>query len=125
MGRVPRKVKMERKSGPEIKNKKRTPRQFPVATIAFYGPDDKTPTKIAVGIIEKEGDKKPIALQRWASPNVANDPQVRAEILGFIQEHEAKSVVMTDGVIGCPHEEGIDYPLGEDCPFCPFWKGKQ
>jgi len=32
---------------------------------------------------------------------------------------------MTNGVIGCPHEEGIDYPLGEDCPFCPFWKGKQ
>jgi hypothetical protein len=100
-------------------------RQFPVATIAFYGPDDKTTTKIAVGIVEKEGDEKPIALQRWAGPDVASDPQVHAEIKAFIQEHKAKSVVITDGVIGCPHEEGIDYPLGEDCPFCPFWKGKQ
>ena len=27
--------------------------------------------------------------------------------------------------MGCPHEEGEDFPLGEDCPFCPFWKGKQ
>jgi hypothetical protein len=100
-------------------------RQFPVATIAFYGPDDKTPTKIAVGIVEKEGDEEPVALQRWAGPNVTDDPRVRAEIMAFVQEHEVKSVVMTDGVIGCPHEEGIDYPLGEDCPFCPFWKGKQ
>jgi hypothetical protein len=105
--------------------KGRPSRQFPVATIAFYGPDDKTPTKIAVGITEKEGDEEPTALQRWAGPNVASDPQVHAEIKAFIQEHKVKSVVITDGVIGCPHEEGIDYPLGEDCPFCPFWKGKQ
>jgi hypothetical protein len=27
--------------------------------------------------------------------------------------------------MGCPHEEGEDFPVGEDCPFCPFWKGKQ
>ena len=106
------------------RRKRRPPPQFPVATIAFYGPDDKTTTKVAVGIVEKEGEE-PTALQRWAGPNVANDPQVRAEIMAFVQEHEAKSVVITDGVIGCPHEESIDYPLGEDCPFCPFWKGKQ
>jgi len=24
-----------------------------------------------------------------------------------------------------PYEEGEDFPPGEDCPFCPFWKGKQ
>ena len=22
-------------------------------------------------------------------------------------------------------EEGMDFPQGEDCPFCPFWEGKQ
>jgi hypothetical protein len=114
-----RKTRPGRKGQPPSKR-----RQFPVATIAFYGPDDKTPTKVAVGIIDNEGEE-PSALQRWAGPNVVNDPRIRAEILAFIQEHEAKSVVMTDGVIGCPHEEGIDYPLGEDCPFCPFWRGKQ
>lgn len=113
---------MQRKTNP--KRKRRPPRQFPVATIAFYGPDDKMPTKIAVGIIDREGEEL-TALQRWVGPNVANAPQVLAEIMAFIQEHKAKSVVMTDGVIGCPHEEGIDYPLGEDCPFCPFWKGKR
>jgi len=33
--------------------------------------------------------------------------------------------VVTDGIIGCPHEEGIDFPVGEGCPYCPFWRGKQ
>jgi hypothetical protein len=32
---------------------------------------------------------------------------------------------LSDGNMGCPHEEGQDFPHGEDCPFCPFWKGKQ
>jgi hypothetical protein len=31
---------------------------------------------------------------------------------------------MPDRIIGCPHEEGIDYPLGSTCPLCPFWKDK-
>jgi hypothetical protein len=35
-----------------------------------------------------------------------------------------KSVVMPDRIIGCPHEEGIDYPEGESCPQCPFWEGR-
>jgi len=113
------------------KNRKRGSRhksyskaKFPVATIAYYGPDDKTPIKIAVGIVEKEGEL-PSALKRWVGSNVVNDPKVHKEILSFIQQHGAKSVVITEGVIGCPHEEGIDYPVGQDCPFCPFWKGKQ
>lgn len=116
---------MKRKTRPG--HKRQPPsrrRQFPVATITFYGPDDKTLTKVAVGIVDKEGEE-PSALQRWAGPNVANGPRVQAEIKAFIQEHGAKSVAITNGVIGCPHEEGIDYPLGEDCPFCPFWRGKQ
>jgi len=31
-------------------------------------------------------------------------------------------VVMTEGVVGCPHEEGDDYPWGEACPDCTFWQ---
>jgi hypothetical protein len=33
--------------------------------------------------------------------------------------------VATDRNMGCPHEEGKDFPVGGDCPFCPYWKGKQ
>ena len=38
------------------------------------------------------------------------------------QLHGVKSVAMTEGNMGCPHEEGEDFPLGEDCPF---WKGNK
>jgi hypothetical protein len=40
-------------------------------------------------------------------------------------EYGVESVAMTEGNMGCPHEEGPDFPHGEDCPFFPFWKGKQ
>jgi hypothetical protein len=26
-------------------------------------------------------------------------------------------------MLGCPHEEGVDYPMGRTCPRCPFWAG--
>jgi hypothetical protein len=49
--------------------------------------------------------------------------RVTEEVLAFITEAGARSVVMTDRIIGCPHEEGIDYE-GETCPACPFWAGR-
>ena len=48
---------------------------YPIATVAYYGPDIK----------------------------------------------RASKVVITDRIIGCPHEEGLDYPEGSKCPQCPFW----
>jgi hypothetical protein len=45
-------------------------------------------------------------------------------VLQFLESQGAKSVVMTDRIIGCPHEEGIDYPEGEPCPQCPFWANR-
>jgi hypothetical protein len=32
----------------------------------------------------------------------------------------AKSVVMTDRIIGCPHQAGVNYPKGQACLQCPF-----
>jgi hypothetical protein len=94
-----------------------------MATVAYYGPDDQTVTKIAVGIIESE-DAEPI-MERWYGEGVATDPKVQVQIAGFIEAHGAKTTAMTDGVLGCPHEEGIDFPEGQECPYCPFWYGKQ
>jgi hypothetical protein len=48
----------------------------------------------------------------------------REEIQALL-EHGVKSVAVSAGNMGCPHEEEEDFPLGEDCPFCPFWAGKQ
>ena len=64
-------------------------------------------------------------LKRWWGKDVAGDLGIQKEVADFIKKHEARSVVITDGIIGCPHEEGIDFPIGEGCPYCPFWRGKQ
>ncbi len=97
--------------------------KYPLATIAYYGPDDRVPTKIAVGILEADG-ADPI-MERWRGPGVATDPQVDAEIETYLKAHNVKQVVIADGILGCPHEEGIDFPAGQECPYCPFWRGKQ
>jgi hypothetical protein len=98
---------------------------FPLATIAWYGPDDQRASKVAVGIIvEEDGD--PQALERWFSKDgdIRQDRVVGAEIQQFIRSHGVKSVTVTETIIGCPHEEGVDYPDGETCPQCPFWAAK-
>ena len=81
-------------------------------------------TKIAVGIVPAE-DAEATALRRWLSKDqtdIRADIPVAEEVLAFTTEAGAKSVVMTNRIIGCPHEEGVDYE-GETCPACPFWAG--
>ncbi len=97
-------------------------RGHPVATVAFYGPDDSRASKVAVGIILKEGGETEV-LERWYSDiaDVRTDPHINEQILKFVRAHEVTSVALVDRIIGCPHEEGIDYPEGEKCPKCPFW----
>jgi hypothetical protein len=99
------------------------PVKYPIATIAHYGPDDQHVTKIAVGIIES-AQAEPI-MERWYGPDVMTNPEVQMQITGFIQAHGVREVAITDGNIGCPHEEGIDFPRGQECPYFPFWEGKQ
>jgi hypothetical protein len=95
---------------------------YPVATVAFYGPDDKVATKVSVGIVRADGEE-PVALERWFSDaaDVRNDHIIIEKVLNFVRAHEAKTVAMVDRVIGCPHEEGVDYPEGSTCPRCQFW----
>ena len=106
------------------KRAKRGLRGFPVATVALYGPDDITATKLTVGIVPAE-DAGVADLRRWFSEgtDIRNDADVAEEVLAFIDAAGAKSIAMTDRIIGCPHEEGIDYD-GATCPACPFWAGR-
>ena len=55
--------------------------------------------------------------------DIRADPAIAKEILDFIETHGVLSVAMTDQIIGCPHQEGIDYE-GEWCPVCEFWRGR-
>jgi len=105
------------------KRAKRGYRGYPVATVALYGPDDSRATKLTVGIVPAE-DAEATELRRWFSEaaDICNDASVAEEVLAFIDAAGARSIVMTDRIIGCPHEEGIDYQ-GPTCPACPFWAG--
>jgi hypothetical protein len=96
-------------------------RGYPVATVALYGPDDTRATKLTVGIVPAE-DAEATELRRWFSEgaDIRNDGGVAEEVLAFIDAAGARSIVMTDRIIGCPHEEGIDYE-GPTCPACQFW----
>ena len=98
---------------------------FPLATIAYYGPDDKFASKVVVGIIPQEGDAVS-SLERWFSggADVRFDLAITQLILDFILEHRIERVAMADRILGCPHEEGVDYPEGESCPQCPFWANR-
>jgi hypothetical protein len=98
--------------------------RYPLGTVVLYGPDDKTTTKIAACVIRHEFDNAEI-IERWVGTNVLEDPKVFDEIKRFFARHGVANVVSSDANFGCPHEEGPDFPVGQDCPFCPFWAGKQ
>ena len=99
------------------------PPEFPIGTVALYGPDNRVTTKLVAGVVVSE-DAEPI-LKRWVGTKLKDDPRIEREMKDFFDSHGVKSVVMSSRNMGCPHEEGEDFPVGEDCPFCPFWEGKQ
>jgi hypothetical protein len=92
------------------KKAKKGMRGWPAATIALYGPNLRQATKVAVGFVPAEnadvGDMRDWEL---ADGDVRNDPAIAQEILEFMERHGVLSVVMSGAIMGCPHEEGIDY----------------
>jgi hypothetical protein len=106
------------------KKARRGLRGWPLATIAFYGPNLTEATKVTVGIVLTE-NAEVAELRDWKVDRGDSraDPSIAREILEFIEEHQVLSVAMTDGIIGCPHQQGIDYE-GEWCPVCVFWHGR-
>ena len=108
--------------------KKRTERGmrgYPVGTMAFYGPTDSLATKLAVGVIEME-DGEADHLERWFSEetDIREDVEVFDNAIEFLRKHGVRSVVLADRIMGCPHEEGVHYTYGEECPECTFWAGR-
>src|ERR1700751_5679610 len=99
-------------------------RGWPIATIAFYGPNLSQATKVAVGTVPSENAEVE-ELRDWKveRSDIRADSAIAREILEFIEQHQVRSVAMSDGIIGCPHQEGIDYE-GEWCPVCEFWHGR-
>lgn len=100
-------------------------RGWPVGTIAFYGPDNKRASKVVASIIMHDG-AEPEPMRKWivAEGDVRDNWAIAKEIVEMLDAHGVRSTAMTDGVFGCPHQEGIDY----DGPWCPdptcayWWK---
>lgn len=95
---------------------------FPLGTVMMYGPTARRATKYAVAVIPAP-DAKPVALRRWfvAKGDIRDDTETADEITAFLIAHKVRETVFSDRITGCPHEEGVDYPLGRECPECPFW----
>src|SRR5262245_1170013 len=99
----------------------------PVATIVFYGPDDRRATKVALGIMFDKDDETPRDMNRWfsASGDIRRDAAIFEAMFRLTQSRGVRSVAMPEEIVGCPHEEGVDYAEGESCPQCPFWAGRE
>jgi len=95
---------------------------YPIATIALYGPDDEIATKVAVAIVPSD-DGEVHTVERWlvGTGDVRDDDTIGTAVLELVRASGARSIVMVDRILGCPHEEGVDYPEGATCPRCPFW----
>jgi hypothetical protein len=104
------------------KKAKRGFQGYPIATITYCGPDDRQASKVSVGVVLDEGGDVAF-LERWFTErqDIRKDPEVNERVVRFLSKHGAKSVVMPDRILGCPHEEGKDYPEGEKCPKCSYW----
>lgn len=99
-----------------------TAEQYPLGTVTLYGPTDKQATKLVASVFPTNR-KDPAAVRKWSSnaSDIREDAAIQTELSEFLKQHHVVHAVVTEEVVGCPHEPGIDYPAGESCPFCPFW----
>jgi hypothetical protein len=100
-------------------------RGYPIGSLAFYGPDDRMATKMVAAVLAGERDEDIVEMRKWfaSDHDVRNDETFAGEVSEFFTAHGVRSIVMPDRIIGCPHEEGIDYD-GPICPQCPFWANR-
>jgi hypothetical protein len=68
---------------------------------------------------------EPLEVQDWKvkTDDVRADTDSAQKIMDFVERHGVLSIIMTDGILGCPHQQGIDYE-GEWCLVCEFWHGR-
>ncbi len=92
------------------KKAKRGFRGYPVGTLACYGPDDRRASKLVAAIVEHEGGDA-TEMRKWYCEHgdVRDTLQIIEEVIAFLEQFGAHSVVMPETIIGCPHEEDIDY----------------
>ncbi len=120
---MPASKNRQKRKKPRQQKKKRS---HLAITVALYGPTDAVATKmVASAIHEVSGDTK--EMKKWYSEGPGDVREIEAVVRGLadmIEKWKPDNVISPDRIIGCPHEEGIDYPDGTSCPECPFWAGR-
>ena len=107
-----------------VKKAKKGMRGYPIATIAFYGPTNSMASKVVCSIFLHE-NSEPEPMKKWLTDKDARKSEdVFNELNAFMDENKVMTVSMIDKILGCPHEEGIDYSEGESCPTCLYWKNR-
>jgi hypothetical protein len=78
---------------------KRGNQGFPLATLAYYGPDDKKATKAVLGIFLRDGDEP--VLHRFFSTDkdVRYKIDVQHDILARLTEHEVRSLSLIEKIL--------------------------
>ncbi|WP_420128676.1 hypothetical protein [Longimicrobium sp.] len=95
--------------------------EWPLGTLAFYGPDNLHASKVVATVIAYDG-AEPL-MRKWFEDrvDVRVDRRIGKEVTRFFKTQGARQISLMAGIFGCPHEEGVDYPDGEACLQCPFW----
>jgi hypothetical protein len=72
-------------------------RGWPMATVAFYGPNLSQATKVTVGIVPSENaEVKELRDWKVDHGDIRADPGIAQEILEFIEQHRVLSVIGRD-----------------------------
>src|ERR1051325_9950962 len=108
--------------GRQHSSAQRSEADYPIGTLAYYGPTNRLATKIATSIVKRPG-ADPDRLHRGITHagDIRDDQAIAQQVSAFFRRHRVKEVASSRRVIGCPHEEWKDYPAGGKCPHCPFW----
>ena len=68
-------------------------RGFPIATLAFYGPDNSRASKVAVGIVLHEG-AEPIMSRFFSEQgDVRHEPEIQHQVAKLLTKCAVRSVV--------------------------------
>lgn len=98
---------------------------FPFASITFHGQDETSASKAQVSIFNEEDQGSPV-VRTWAKDegDLRDDLKFLQELVQLLKEQNVERIAMTNEIVGCPHEEGVDFPNGFPCPECHYWAYK-
>ena len=96
--------------------------EYPLGVLVAFGPDAERATKYMATLVPSQ-DAAPTEVERWYvdGGDIRDDARVAEEVEEFFTTVMATGRFVPEGIQGCPHDEGIDFPLGGICRECKYW----